>query len=545
MNDKPAPRLGNYELLVELAAGGMATVYVARQAGAAGFERLVVIKRVHTHLLREPEFHGMFVDEARVASLIRHPNVVSVDDMVESDDELFLVMPYVESVSLDVLLNRAKKQNEKLPPSVAVRIVSDALSGLSAAHNAVDMKGERLDVVHRDISPHNILVGIDGKSRIIDFGIAKASRRITTTSRDIMKGKLAYMSPEQARQQTLDARADLFAAGAVLFETLTGEALFKGEDQADILLAVLIGPIPDLSLKIPGVSAELDAVLHKALEREREQRFQTAADFLEQLDRSLPPAPAREVGALVDRLCRADLEARRSLIRTMLDGNTRPSQIPRLTPTPRIGSDRISSDGRSSSPTSKNDITLTATPPTLPQAILAQRRAQPKRAMLLSVGIIGGALVAGLLFSTLFTTPPPPPATPSPAAPAFIELKVRADSPIESVRADGLQSLEISGDAARLKLTPWTGALIIHAKLSNGAEATARAPENTTNTIKLESIPPAMAAPAPSQAASAPSAPASAAPPSPPAPAAPKTPSQAPKNPGKPKSGDLKPNPFR
>ncbi|NUQ78808.1 MAG: serine/threonine protein kinase, partial [Polyangiaceae bacterium] len=333
MTDEPAPRLGNYVLLLELASGGMATVYVARQAGAAGFERLVVIKRVHRHLIKMREFHDMFLDEARVASLIRHPNVVSVDDVVEADDELFLVLPYVESVSLSTLIEAARLQGERIPPKLVVRIIADALAGLAAAHDAVDMRGEKLDVVHRDVSPHNILVGTDGRSRIIDFGIAKAAKRITTTTRDVMKGKLAYMSPEQARQQPLDARADLFAVGAVLHEALAGEQLFKGEDQADVLLAVLIGDIPAPSALAPDVPPELDEVVSKALAREPEDRYQTGGDFLEHLEKALPPAQGRDVAQLVERLCGRDLETRRAAVRELLD-QPRMSGIPRLTPLP-------------------------------------------------------------------------------------------------------------------------------------------------------------------------------------------------------------------
>lgn len=483
MSPKPVPRLGNYELLAELAAGGMATVYVGRQAGAAGFERLVVIKRIHTHLLREREFHDMFVDEARVASLIRHPNVVPVDDLVEADDELFLVLPYVESISLDHLLNRVKQRGEKLPPAAAVRIVADALSGLSAAHNAVDMKGERLDVVHRDISPHNILVGADGRSRIIDFGIAKASRRITTTSRDVMKGKLAYMSPEQARQQQLDARADLFAAGCVLYEALTAEQLFRGEDQADILLAVLISPIPDPSAKVPGVPPELDRVLKKALEREREERFQNASDFLEQLEKSIPPAPEREVGALVERYCGAELENRRTVIRSMLEGN-RPSQLPRLTPTPQGGSDRLSGEGRNSS---KSDITLTATPPPLPTVEASARPIRRRRTLTLTAGIVAGSLIAGILFAGVI------------------------------------------------------------GRIGDNSAPTI-APPSTASAIQLPATPAPVASPPPSALVSAP-------PPSPPSvstppsasapPNPPQKPTSKPAGTAKPKSGDLKPNPFR
>lgn len=178
----PQPfRLGNYEPLMELANGGMARVYAARQIGAAGFERLVVIKRVHQHLLTSREFRDMFRDEARVASLIHHPNVVPVIDVVEWEGELLLVMEYVDSSALATFLKVVNRAEVRIPPAVAVRIITDTLGGLHAAHEVVDMRGVRLELVHRDVSPQNILVAADGSSRLIDFGVAKARHRITQT----------------------------------------------------------------------------------------------------------------------------------------------------------------------------------------------------------------------------------------------------------------------------------------------------------------------------------------------------------------------------
>src|SRR5262249_48102220 len=153
-------RLGNYTTLAELASGGMGTLYLARQAGAAGFERLVVVKRVHRHFLKSREFVDMFRDEARLASLVRHPNVVSVDDVVEAEGELFRVSPYIESMPRAALLDRAKREKPTAPPAVIARIVADALAGLQGAHEAKDMRGEPLHLVHRDMTPQNILVGV-------------------------------------------------------------------------------------------------------------------------------------------------------------------------------------------------------------------------------------------------------------------------------------------------------------------------------------------------------------------------------------------------
>jgi eukaryotic-like serine/threonine-protein kinase len=312
------PRLGNYEPLLRIASGGMATIYVARHATVGGFERLVVIKRVHKHLLGDKEFCDMFRDEARISSFIRHASVVPVIDIVEANSEFFLVMEYVESLSLAQLLAAAKTTGERLPPPVVARILSDALAGLHAAHEAVDMHGVCMHVVHRDVSPHNILVDTHGMSSIIDFGIAKAASRIATTSTGQLKGKFRYMAPEQVKQLHVDRRADIFSAGVVLYEALTGRELFRGKDEGDTVLSVLVTEIPDPSVYAPGVSKELDAVAHEALERRRELRFATAARFREALEGACPLASTEEVGAIVARLGKDLLERRRKELRKAL-----------------------------------------------------------------------------------------------------------------------------------------------------------------------------------------------------------------------------------
>jgi len=308
--DNVPSRIGTYEPLIRLASGGMASLYVARHAGAGGFERLVVIKRVHSHLLGNRHFCDMFLEEARISSLIRHQNVVPVIDIAEANAELFLVLEYVESLSLAQLLAAAKEAGELLPPPVVSRILSDALGGLHAAHEALDMRGVSLDVVHRDVSPHNILVDTHGMSSLIDFGIAKAASSLAATGSGHFKGKFRYMAPEQVKQQPLDRRADVFSAGVVLYEALTGRQLFGGDDEGDTVLSVLLTEIPDPSSFAGAISRELDAVAHEALERRRDLRFATAARFREALVEACPPAPTDDVAAIVARLG-GDLLAKR------------------------------------------------------------------------------------------------------------------------------------------------------------------------------------------------------------------------------------------
>jgi serine/threonine-protein kinase len=213
------PQTSRYELLVKIASGGMATVYVGRLRGVEGFSRQVAIKRAHPHLVEDPAFRRMLIAEARLAARIHHPNVVSVQDVDEADGELLLAMDYVEGAALSSLLGAAIHAERPLPPAIAVRVILDAALGLHAAHTLTDEEGHPLGLVHRDVSPHNILVGLDGVARITDFGIAKcmtSNTAGTATATGVLKGKLAYMAPEYVEHGDIDARGDVFARGVVL-----------------------------------------------------------------------------------------------------------------------------------------------------------------------------------------------------------------------------------------------------------------------------------------------------------------------------------------
>lgn len=325
--------LGSYHPLLELACGGMAKVYVARQSGAAGFQRLVVVKRVHKHLLANRDFCEMFRDEALHSSMVRHPNVVAILDTVEAEGELFLVLEYVESLSLSALLAQLAARGERLEPPVAARIVADSLAGLHAAHEAVDLRGNRVELIHRDVSPQNVIVGRDGASRLIDFGIAKAASRATVTHSGVVKGKLRYMSPEQVQQKLLDRRADVFSAGVVLYEALTGQRPFTGEDEGDIALGILLGEVAPPSSLVPGISRELDAVVDRALARDRADRFQTAAEFQAALERAVPAASMLDVARVVDACGAEEFEFRRAVLQAALD--EAPASATRIVVRPR------------------------------------------------------------------------------------------------------------------------------------------------------------------------------------------------------------------
>jgi len=229
-------RIDRYELVAEIASGGMATVFLSRLSGVGGFQRFVAIKRLHPHLAGEKEFVEMFLDEARLAAGIHHPNVVPILEVGASPRGYYLVMEYIEGDTLARLLARATTSGNRLPIAIGLRVILDMLAGLHAAHELHDEKGEPVELVHRDVSPQNVLVGVDGISRITDFGVARASSRLTATRVGQLKGKIAYMAPEQAMGvPDVDRRADVFSAGIVLWEVLAARRLFKADNEAATL----------------------------------------------------------------------------------------------------------------------------------------------------------------------------------------------------------------------------------------------------------------------------------------------------------------------
>lgn len=306
-----APRVvGRYALFDEIAAGGMATVHFGRLVGPVGFSRTVAIKRLHPQFSKDEEFVSMFLDEAKLASRIQHPNVVSTLDVVSMKGELFVVMEYVQGEPLSKLVRGAAKRKERMPVGVVASIMAGTLHGLHAAHEATSEQREPLNIVHRDVSPQNVLVGTDGVARVLDFGIAKAALRSQSTQEGQMKGKLSYMSPEQLNGEKVDRRTDIFAAGVVLWEALLGKRLFAGNDAGEILSKVLTLPIPrptDVPGKREGggppprpISRAISDVVMKALERDPAHRFQTAREFAVALENAGELASHHKVGTWVE-----------------------------------------------------------------------------------------------------------------------------------------------------------------------------------------------------------------------------------------------------
>ena len=333
--EKPGPaptarQIGRYMLFGEVAHGGMATVHLGRLRGPAGFARNVAIKRLHPQFARDPEFVAMFLDEARLAARIQHPNVVAVHDVIAAEGELFLVMDYVHGDALSKLLRRAKRMDVVPPIRILSTIVGSILDGLHAAHEARSDRGEPLEIVHRDVSPQNILVGVDGVARVLDFGVAKAAWRLHEGTRDgAIKGKLAYMAPEQWTKAPVDRRADVFTASIVLWEALSGERLFFAPEPETIVSNLLTLVIPSPSLHRPEIPPALEAVVMRGLSRNLEDRFATAHDMAVALEAAMPPASPREVGEWVSRVSKKELAARaQAIAATELITFARPLSVP-------------------------------------------------------------------------------------------------------------------------------------------------------------------------------------------------------------------------
>jgi serine/threonine protein kinase len=306
----PTRKIGRYALHAEIAAGGMATVHIGRLLGPVGFARTVAIKRLHVPFAKDPEFVASFLDEARLAARIRHPNVVSTLDVVATEGELFVVMEYVLGESLAQLMRLAHARGERVPTPIAAAIMVGVLHGLHAAHEARDERGEPLGIVHRDVSPHNILVGTDGAPHVIDFGVAKARGRAQVTRDGQIKGKLSYMPPEQLLGNPIDQRADVFAASIVLWEALTGRRLFHGVDDGDILARVLYGQVEPPSAYARGLSLTMDSVVLRGLARDWAKRYQTAREMALAIEAAVPLAPPSRVGSWVEALARDELAER-------------------------------------------------------------------------------------------------------------------------------------------------------------------------------------------------------------------------------------------
>ena len=397
------PRIiGRYALYDEVAAGGMATVHLGRLMGPVGFSRTVAIKRLHPHYAKDAEFVAMFLDEARLAARIHHPNVVQTLDVVAVSGELFLVMDYVSGEPLSRLRKLSNEKGLQIRPRIVTSVLCGALHGLHAAHEATSDRGESLGIVHRDISPQNILVGVDGIARVLDFGVAKALGRVHTTRDGRLKGKLAYMAPEQL-QGKATRRTDLFAASVVLWEALTGERLFTGDDEQEVVGQILSRAISPPSMFLhgeasTGITTEqlrlLDDVTLRGLARAPGERFETAREMALALEQCFGIASQAEVGGWVQSTAGRTLDDRAQRVAEIESHSSIAGRSP-STPVPMEAAPVGASEGARGS-----EDTLASTP-----VSSASRR----RGAAVGIGLAGIILVVGGIGLTLRKSPEPQP----------------------------------------------------------------------------------------------------------------------------------------
>jgi serine/threonine protein kinase len=371
---KSGSTLGHYELLIRLGRGGMASVWVARErAPISGKQRLVAVKAMLPELARDSAFRAMFLEEGQIVRSIDHMHVVKVHEVSEDHGILYMAMDWVEGDSLRTVIKEARRRRA-IPAEIAVKIIADAAAGLHAAHELRGWDGELRNVVHCDVSPHNILVGLDGRAKLVDFGVANATAHSDLGNADKIKGKFGYMSPEQARADNLDRRSDVFALGIVLFELVTGERLFRGENAAHSLELVKRSKIPNPAELNPRLSPQLVEVVQKSLARDLGRRFQTALEMSEALERYLVQERVMvshaSVGQLVRRVLGSRIETQRQSLREALtasDGVVAAGLVPDHPAAPEHSHPHFSSGGRfpathSEPPTSSSISSKSSTP---------------------------------------------------------------------------------------------------------------------------------------------------------------------------------------
>jgi eukaryotic-like serine/threonine-protein kinase len=441
-------RLGRYELLVELGAGGMATVWIAREASEMG-DRLVALKAMLPELARQPDFRTMFLEEGQIVRSIEHPHVVRVYEVGEDRGILFMAMEWVRGDSLRTIIREARRRRP-IPPEMAVRIIADTAAGLHAAHELRGWDGELRNLVHCDVSPHNILVGTDGQARLVDFGVANGTAHGDPDGDEKVKGKFGYMSPEQVNAERIDRRSDVFALGIVLFELTTGERLFRGETQAHTLELVRHARIPNPRQLLPDYPEGLVPIVHKALARDRNQRFQTAEEMRVALEQYLVgervAVSHAAVGKLVRKVLLPRLEQQDEALKQALlaaDGMVRAGLVP------EAGHYDSRASRPSDSPLSNPFGSQGAFQHTLGGGSVYPRRSAPIGAVLFgALGVV--AAVGAIIWTTLQTGPNA--LVSAPGIPGAVQAAPGSNSsgtPTEGVSFDGLPVADLGQAPAR------------------------------------------------------------------------------------------------
>ena len=465
--------LGKYRFIASLGHGGMAEVFLAVALGPAGFNKLQVIKRLRPNLAEDPELCDMFLDEARLAARLNHRNVVQTNEVDYIDGQYFMAMEYLDGQPLHRVLGRAKQLGEALPLGAIVRVVGESLNGLHYAHELADYDGTPLGIVHRDVSPQNIFVTYDGQVKIVDFGIAKAARRVVETQTGVIKGKVAYMAPEQAFSSSTetDRRADVFSVGVVLWEALAARRLWQSRGDPEII-ASLLRAVPRLAEVKPDLPPELLRICDKALSLSRDDRHASAAELRADLESFARPCSAEELGKLVEGLFheqRAEIKALLARQVDLVEQNSvdelleldrgslaRKPRAPSPVPPGSLGRPRASLASVPSLPSVPSETASSETPPpstlttrrfvdptpsggTLQSAVFTQESNPGQRTRLLVAGLLfaGGAAGAWLLLASSHESPPA-------AAKAESAAAAAPRAPVPAPSADSSASVNAS-----------------------------------------------------------------------------------------------------
>jgi eukaryotic-like serine/threonine-protein kinase len=363
--------LGRYRVVDEIGIGGMASVHLARMDGPGGFQKWVAIKKIHPHLVEDESFVQMFLDEARVAARISHPNVATVFDLGKHDDTYWIAMEYLHGEPLREVMRRTEELGTAMPPEIACRVIADAAEGLHAAHELLGKNGEKLGLVHRDVTPHNLFVTYDGVTKVVDFGIAKFSSRMSHTRAGTLKGKLAYMSPEQVHGEGIDRRTDIFALGVVLWELTTGQRLFRMESDLDTLAKVQECNVPRPSTLIRGYPVDLEKIVMKALAKNRGERFRTARELSRALQSLLMRRglfiASDEVAAYTQSIFSERIQKREAHLRWAAEV-TQTINVDQLLSKPKIDREYTNSEVQAAGPGAKPMPAAGAPPPPRPAA---------------------------------------------------------------------------------------------------------------------------------------------------------------------------------
>ncbi len=496
---------GRYVLYAPIARGGMATIHIARLIGDDGFSRIVAAKRLHPQFTEDPDFVELFRDEAEIASKVHHPNVVPVLDIVLDGDEVVLVQEYVHGVPLDRLFRAASGRGEPIPPRIVVAIVAGVLAGLHSAHETADDRSHPLGIVHRDVSPQNIIVSAEGIPRLLDFGIAKAQTSAHVTRAGLLMGKLAYMAPEQMRSEAVTRSADIYASGVVLWELLAMRRLHADKGQTQILSAVLGGPAPSLTQVLEPTRgamsterweliARIAPIASRAMAMAPEERYASAAEMLRDLARVGPAAGALEVADWVKSRGREYLERRQQVLARIEESWRSVSKIAVATPGswPVSGVQRVrSASGVVTAATLASDALPASAmyvplPPPEPQpSVPPAPLPAPAALRWVPWGVAGASvLISAVLVSVLLSRPPvaSPPGPPQrePVAAVAPPLPVAAPSIPPPAAADSIAPM-----------TSFLAPQMVATKAVHAPAPPARKPAADTPPIPAHAAPPA------------------------------------------------------